>query len=219
MTWTQQDPALDALDPGSRARLDRLIPTRIDPGAILFRPGDAVRGYVLCLSGRVDVVLSGPTGRDILLYQVAPGQSCVQSTLGLLGGEAYTAEARAVAPGQLVVIPRSEFQALLGTSEGFRNYVFSAFARRMQNMMHVLEKIAFTTTEMRLAEALLARADATGRVSATQVELATAIGTAREVVSRRLMAMSRLGVVRLERGAVQITDTEALSEMTVDLSL
>lgn len=219
MTWIDEDPALAALDGPCRTQLARLSPVDVPAGHVLFRPGEAVKGYVLCQSGRVDVCLSGPTGRDILLYQVAPGQSCVQSTLGLLGGEEYSAEARAVEDSRLVLIPRTDFKTLLDRSDPFRSFVFSAFAKRMQNMMHVLEKIAFLTTEMRLAEALLARTDTNLRVTATQAELATIIGTAREVVSRRLLAMSKRGVVTLERGAVLITDPEALEEMASDLAL
>ncbi|MGV6849206.1 MAG: Crp/Fnr family transcriptional regulator [Marinibacterium sp.] len=219
MTWTDEDPGLAALDDASRARLSALVPMTAPAGTVLFRPGDAVKGYVLCLEGRVDVCLTGPTGREILLYQVAPGQSCIQSTLGLLGGEDYSAEARTVAPSRLVLIPRAVFRDLLNRSEPFRTLVFSAFAVRMQNMMHVLEKIAFLTTEMRLAEALLARADESGKVNATQAELATIVGTAREVISRRLVAMARRGAVHLERGVVTITDRAALQEMAADLTL
>lgn len=219
MSWIDLDPALSVLEDASRARLSKLHPADVPGGTVLFQPGDAVRGYVLCLSGRVDVSLCGPKGRDILLYQVVPGQSCVQSTLGLLGGEDYTAQARTIEDSRLVIIPRSDFMGLLNTSEPFRAFVFSAFAKRMQNMMHVLEKIAFLTTEMRLAEALLSRADATGRVTATQAELANVIGTAREVVSRRLVAMSARGAVTLKRGAVLITDRAQLEDMASDLAL
>ncbi|MCK7475756.1 MAG: cyclic nucleotide-binding domain-containing protein [Rhodopseudomonas palustris] len=51
----------------------------------MFRPGDAAQGFVVVLEGRVEVFLTGPTGREILLYAVEPGQGCVQTTLGLMG--------------------------------------------------------------------------------------------------------------------------------------
>ena len=55
-------------------------------GTAVFHLGEAAKGFAMLLSGRIDVFLVGPNGRDILLYAVAPGQSCVRTTLGLFGG-------------------------------------------------------------------------------------------------------------------------------------
>ena len=214
MAWTDRAAALADLSPADRAELDRLVPKTLPSGAVLFRPGDSVQGYAIVLSGRIDVCLTGPSGRDILLYAVAPGQSCVQSTLGLLGGDDYSAEARTVEPTELVLLPRTGFLGLLDRSAPFRKVIFAAFAERMQSMMHLLEKLAFLRVEARLAQALLDRADPLGRVTATQAELATAIGSAREVVSRRLVALARTGAVTVERGVVTIRDPEQLVART-----
>ena len=181
-------------------------------GTTLFHPGDAVQGFVLVLAGRVDVFLTGPTGRDILLYSVEPGQSCVQSTLGLMGGEDYSAEAVTQTPCELVLVPRDLFLRLIHADAGFRSFVFEAFAKRMQSMMHLVEKVAFLRVEARLAQALLDLA-ADGVVHATQADLATRVGTAREVVSRRLDALARRGVLTHERGRVVLTDTDSLADI------
>lgn len=214
MSWTDRAAALADLSHADRAELDRLIPKTLPSGAVLFRPGDTVQGYAIVLSGRIDVCLTGPSGRDILLYAVVHGQSCLQSTLGLLGGDDYSAEARTVEPTELVLLPRAGFLGLLDRSAPFRKVIFAAFAERMQNMMHLLEKLAFLRVEARLAQVLLDRADPLGRVTATQAELATAIGSAREVVSRRLMALARTGAVTVERGVVTIRDAEQLVART-----
>jgi CRP/FNR family transcriptional regulator len=82
----------------------------------------------------------------------------------------------------------------------------------MQGMLHLLERVAFQRIESRLAAALLDRAEA-GEVRATHQELATAIGSAREVVSRRLDAFTRAGLVATERGAVMIRDPDGLARL------
>ncbi len=162
------------------------------------------------LSGRVDVHLIGPNGRDILLYQVAPGgQSCIQSTLGLLGGEEYTGEATAAGPARLVLIPRDVFFALVDSSPGFRRLVFGAFAARMQDMMQLVENMSFMKVEVRLAALVLDRAEG-DILHMTQADMATAIGSAREVVSRRLDRWAKAGLVTHGRGEVIILNRTGL---------
>lgn len=210
--WLTKATGFDGLDPAARARLAKLRPVILSRGTTLFRPGEAARGFVVVLSGRIEVFLTGPTGRDILLYAVEPGGSCVQSTLGLLGGEDYSGEALTATEVTAVMIPRTDFLALMEGSAGFRHFVFAAFAARMQGMMHLLERVAFQRIESRLASTLLDRAE-DGAVRATHQDLATAIGSAREVVSRRLDAFARAGLVATERGAVILLDRAALARL------
>lgn len=209
--WTDSA-LLSGLDGPARDTLARLATLDVPKGAALFHPGDVAKGFVVVLSGRIEVYLTGPTGREILLYAVEPGQSCVQTTLGLLGGEDYSGEAIAATDCRLVLIPRPTFLALMDGSEPFRRFVFAAFAQRMQGMMQVLERVAFTRVECRLAAELLRIAE--GReVHATQAELATRIGSAREVVTRRLDQFASRGWVTTERGRVSLTDIPALRRL------
>jgi CRP/FNR family transcriptional regulator len=211
-SWLETATGLGPLDPDARDRLARLAPVEVARGSVLFRPGEAARGFVIVLDGRIDVCLTGVTGREILLYAVEPGGSCVQTTLGLLGGEDYSGEAIAATDCRIVLVPRDAFLALMDRSAGFRAHVFTAFAERMQGMMHVLERVAFIRVEARLAEALLALAEE-GLVRATHQDLAARIGSAREVVSRRLESFAREGWVATERGAVRILDPAALRRL------
>ncbi|MCB2129425.1 MAG: Crp/Fnr family transcriptional regulator [Rhodobacteraceae bacterium] len=210
--WLATARQLDRLDPRATERLAELAPTDIPKGTTLFRPGDAAKGFLVVLEGRVEVYLTGPSGRDILLYAVEPGGSCVQTTLGLLGGEDYTGEAVTALPSRVVLIPRSLFLSLMDSSPAFRTFVFGAFAGRMQDMMHLLERVAFQRIESRLARALLERA-VDGSVEATHQELAALIGSAREVVSRRLEVFAREGWVSTVRGSVSLTDPDTLRRL------
>lgn len=212
MGWTDTASDLPPLSSGERAQLNALVPLEVPRGAVLFHPGEAVKGFVIVLSGQVDVYLTGRSGREILLYSVSPGQSCIQSTLGLLGGEDYSGEAIAQTPCRLVLVPNTLFLSLMDSSPRFRGFVFTAFATRMQSMMHLLDQVAFQRIESRLARCLLERAR-NNVVRATHAEIAVMIGSAREVVSRRLDAMARRGIVALDRGQVQLRDLPTLSEL------
>lgn len=214
MGWTAGVEELSGLSQRSLAALDQLVPVDVPAGIVLFQPGDAVKGYVVALTGRVGVHLVGATGRELLLYEVTPGSSCVQSTLGLLGGEDYTAEAVAEEPTRMVLIPGERFLALLDDDPAFRRMVFSALAQRMQATMHMLERVAFQSVDGRLAAHLLAHASKDRTVTATQAEIAAAIGSAREVVSRRLEAMRRRGWLEHSKGRVTVTDPAALRRIS-----
>jgi len=213
MGWVEDAPDLATLDAITTTKLNALVPMEVPAGTVLFSPGDAVKGYEIVLNGRVSVSLTGASGREILLYSVSPGQSCIQSTLGLMGGEDYTAEAITEEDSHVILLPKPLFLRLLDNSPSFRTLVFAAFARRMQTMMHLLERIAFQRVECRLAAHLLERAEPCGQLAATHQELAIAVGSAREVISRRLDAWSRRGWVKTRRGKVEILDPDALKSI------
>lgn len=193
------------------------LPARAVPrGVVLFHPGDSAKGFVVVLSGRIDVYLTGPTGREILLYAVEPGQSCIQTTLALMGDEPYSGEAVTATDAQIVLIPQALFRSLMEADTGFRCFVFQSLARRMQDVTRLLERVAFGRIESRLALALLDVAQ-DGTVTATQAELAARIGSAREVVTRRLDAFARSGWVETDRGTVRLLDVAALRQAAAQL--
>lgn len=208
MTWTNQ---VGGLSQEAARRLQALPGQSVPKGAVLFRAGDAAQGFVVVLQGRIEVHLTGPSGREILLYSVEPGQSCVQTTLGLMAGEPYSGEAFAATEAKVVMIPRPVFLQLMESEAAFRGFVLTALGRRMQDVTRLLEQVAFATIESRLAAALLDMAEA-DQVQATQAELAARIGSAREVVTRRLDAFQRAGWVETDRGTVRITDRLALEQ-------
>lgn len=199
--------------PATRAELARLPVREVPKGAVLFRPGEAAQGFVALLSGRIEVNLTGPNGREILLYAVDPGETCIQTTLGLLGDDLYTGEASVASPARIVLIPRGLFLRLIDDDAAFRRFVLHAFAQRMHDVTRLLERVAFGKIETRLARALLDLAE-DGRVEATQSDLAARIGSAREVVTRRLDAWARSGIVATDRGRVDLLDVAALEQIS-----
>ncbi len=200
---------LGTLMQATKAELAGLPKRSLPKGLDLFSPGDRAQGYPVILAGRVEVFLVGPNGREILLYAVEPGQSCVQTTLGLLGDEPYTGAATTVSDCETVVIPKPLFLRLMDADAGFRSFVLRSFGQRMGDLTRLLESVAFGRVEARLASALLDLAEG-HVVRATQSEIAARIGSAREVVSRKLDAFAKSGWVTTERGEVHLRDPAAL---------
>ena len=206
--WTDILP----LDDASRAELAALPQTHVSQGSVLFRAGDAAQAFVLVLQGRIEVHLTAASGREILLYAVEPGQSCVQTTVGLLGDDPYSGEALATRDSDLVLIPKRQFLRLMDRDSRFRAFVLRAFGQRMADLTRVLEQVAFERVETRLAAALLDLA-VDGVVRATQADLAARIGSAREVVSRQLHGLAQAGLIATIRGQVRLLDRAGLQRL------
>lgn len=209
-TWIDAVPALAALEPQACALVADLQPMEIEAGRTLFSPGAACTGFAVVVSGSVRVGLNSETGRALVLYRVGPDEVCVQTTLCLMAGQDYSAEGVAETKVALVMIPAARFDRLMAISKVFRTFVFRRFGARLQDISRLLETVAFARVESRIAQALLARADAAGRIVATHQALADEVGTAREVVSRQLDTLAKAGLVRTARGEVTIVDRTAL---------
>ena len=204
------------LEPQSLDALRSLNPRTAIAGTVLFRPGDVPPGYLVVLNGRIEVYLIGKSGREILLYEVTGGETCIQTTLCLLGDRSYTGEAVAMTDTSFLAIPKAKFAELMDSSPAFRSTVFRAFGSRLQDVMAVLERVAFVRIDIRLASEILRRAGKDNLATVTHHELATAIGSTREVVSRRLEALQRAGSIRLDRGLITITNRAGLIQASAE---
>jgi CRP/FNR family transcriptional regulator, anaerobic regulatory protein len=212
-SWLEGFAPLVGLDRAARESLDRLPEVRVPRGRELFAPGASSQGFVVLLDGRIRVSVTAENGRRLLLYRVAPGQTCVQTTLCLMGGLDYSAEGVAETDLRFVVVPALLFERLLRESTDFARFVFERFGARLAEMTRLIETIAFLRVDARLAAALLARADSRGEMAATHQDLAEDIGAAREVVSRQLAEFQRAGLLRLGRGRICLLDRRKLADL------
>jgi CRP/FNR family transcriptional regulator len=211
--WLDRFPGLAALEPGLRDRLAgaaRVL--RVPAGTVLFGPGRPPDSLLLLVEGRVRVQQTTEGGREIVLYRVHAGESCVLTTACLLAFEDYTAEGVAETDLEAVAIPRAAFDDAMATSPAFRRFVFTAYSRRIADLFLTVEEIAFGRMDARLAAKLLElSADAEGpTIRATHGALAVELGTAREVVSRQMAEFARRGWVEQRRGAIEIAQPDAL---------
>ena len=103
------------------------------------------------------------------------------------------------------------FEELLATSEAFRHFVFLAYSKRMTELFHVIDEVAFKRIDIRLAGLLVRLADrCDGPIAVTQQDLAFEWGSAREVISRQLQEFKKRGWLELGRGSISLNDPAAL---------
>lgn len=200
-------PALAGLPADELSRvLDRAAVVRVAEGTLLFGAGSACTQFPFVLAGTIRVAKTGE-GRELQLYRVGPGESCVLTSSCLVGRSDYPAAGVAETDAELLVLPRDAFDALMARHAPFREYVFSLFAERLADLMGLVEAVAFHKLDRRVAGALLGRGHT---VSLTHQQLADEVGSVREIVTRVLKGFSDQGWVRLGRGAIEIVDAAAL---------
>jgi CRP/FNR family transcriptional regulator len=200
------DPVLDDLF--SRANL-----VRLGAGEYVFYPGSRCQGYAFVTKGVVRCQVLSEQGRQIVLYHVGPGDSCVLTTSCLLGDTVYPAEGVAQTEVSALVIPAEAFRAAVDRSPALRCHVFRNFATSLAAVMARLADVVFGDIDRRLIQILLASGET--RVSRTHQELADELGTAREVVSRHLKRLEHLGWVGLGRGSIELLDMNGLRGFVV----
>lgn len=164
----------------------------------------------MVVAGDIRVQIVAESGREIVLYRVERGESCVLTTSCLLQNESYAAAAVCETDVVCAAIPRSIFGSLLGSSEAFRNAVLASYASRVADLILTFEELAFRRLDRRLARVLLDRAVG-DRVTATHQEIAVEVGSAREAVSRTLKMFEKRGLVALGRGEIHLRATDRLS--------
>jgi len=185
---------------------------RMRKGTVIFGPGNSPENLLFLLDGTVRVQQLAENGREIVLYRVQAGESCVMTTACLLAYEDYSAEGVAETDITAAAIPRTVFDDLISQSKEFRTFVFSAYSRRITDLFHVIEDIAFQRMDIRLAQKLLALGQG-GVVKATHQQLAAELGTAREVISRQLSEFQRRDWIKQSRGTIEVLDAGSIARL------
>ena len=214
IVWTEFFPPLRLLPPDDLRRLrDSSLVMEMPAGSRIFGPGQAPQNFLLLLEGSVRVQQTSETGREIVLYRIHAGESCVLTTACLIGHEDYAAESIAETRVRAVAIPRTLFDELIGSSGEFRRFVFTAFSQRVTNLFRLIEDVAFGRIDVRLAQRLLDLVDEHNVVPATHQDIANELGSAREVISRQLGEFQRRGWIKVSRGAIELIDKAGLSRL------
>lgn len=212
LEWLALFPDLLELEQESKAllaRYSRIIEAPV--GTIGYREGTPCGAYVLRLAGQSRVYKMSTSGREILLYRVGSGETCVLTTTCLLGSSDYPASTIVEEPIRDVIVPAAAFNQLMVESRIFRRFVMQNYGALISDLIVLLDEVAFHSLNARLAKLLLEEPSA--QVNRTHQQLAAELGTAREVVSRQLKRLEQKGWVSLGRGHVEILDKVALEKM------
>ncbi len=208
----QSYPMLQSLPASQLANLQACATLlQLPAGTVVFDENQPCQGFPLLLSGCIRVIKAAANGRELQLYRVEPGESCILTSSCLLGHASYHARGVVERDVGMVVLPPSAFKALLSAHEPFRDYIFGLFSERLTDLMQLVTAVAFQKLDQRLAALLAARPSP---LRATHQALADELGSVREIVSRLLKNFAEQGWVQLGREQIEILNTSALKRFS-----
>ena len=184
---------------------------RIPAGRDVFVEGDRTEAIALLISGVVRVYKIGETGREITLYRFGLGESCILTANAILSRQTFPAIATVEKDAEAVMIPADAFRDWVRRHDLWRDFVFDLLSQRLSTLMAVVDEVVFRQMDRRLAGLLLRKAAAGNLLKVTHQELASDLGSSREVISRLLEDFSRQGWIRSGRGEIELLDLEALN--------
>ncbi|NNE50911.1 MAG: Crp/Fnr family transcriptional regulator [Sulfitobacter sp.] len=212
--WTERFEGTRALPRKVRDRLIQVARiVQLKKGEQVFGPTNIPDSLFFLYDGRIRVSQTSDNGREIVLYRVDAGESCVLTTACMLAEEAYNAEGIAETDITAVVLPKPAFDRLAAEEDAFRNFVFGAYSRRLIDLLRVVDDVAFGRIDVRLAERLLHLAGDRKEISATHQQLASELGTAREVISRVLQDFQKREMIAQSRGRIALLNKSALMNL------
>ena len=200
------------------ATLERIaadgIYRKVPAGTVMFSQHSPCGGFPLVLGGSVRVVQRYANGRELQLYRIKAGESCLLSGTCLLGHTDYAASGIADDKLELLIIPAPQFHALVAEDPEFRKYVFGLYGERLATLLNLVESIAYRKLDQRLAALIVQRTkDGATTIHATHQALADEIGSVREAVTRLLRSFEDRGWVELGREKIVVRDAEAIAAL------
>jgi CRP-like cAMP-binding protein len=192
----------------------RAVEKRYDTDEMLFREGEECAGMFLIVQGNVKIFRTSPTGREVMLsIESAP---TTVAELPLFDGGPYPASVRVMEPLVTLFINKSDFKQVCRQYPDVALKVLAVVGRRLRQLVGLVEAITFGSVTQRLARLLLDAANTAGAESfdlpVTHQEIASRLGTVREVVSRNLARFRAQGLIRIHDRQVEIVNRPGLEQ-------
>lgn len=216
----RKTPIFASLTETEMAALARRVTTRrFDRGELLFSEGDPCSGLFLIASGKIRIFKLSPSGREQVLAVEGPGSSFAE--LPVFDGGAYPASASVLEDAELLFISRKDFQNFCLEHPDVALKVIAVVGSRLRRLVGIIEELSFTTVRQRLIALILRLTQTTGTPSTKGVsfeltkshqELASELGTVRELVSRNLGRLQAEGFLHVDGRKIIVKDLDGLRQ-------
>ena len=171
--------------------------------------GDDPAYFALVLDGKIRVYKTGGSGREITLYRFGSGEGCILTASCIIGNSSFPAYALCEENTRCVLVPSELVRKFFGNYNSWQKYIFSLLSKRLNEVIEIIDEVAFKNMDCRIAEYLLKNSSG-GFVEKTHGNIASDLGTSREVVSRIIREFENRNMISHERGIIRILRPEKL---------
>lgn len=206
-----REPALhmqeSLIEPGLFRRLKEENEIRIvQPGETIVKFQSYIKSIPIILRGHVKVTGEDDEGNEILLYYLAPGDSCVMSLLGALNGSMSKIKAETVEETEILFIRPERAAALVREHPGWAEYIFKLYQSRFEELLEAVTRVNFKRLDDRILDLLRQKEKIykSKILPVTHQEVADELGSPREAISRVLKRLEREQVLKLFRGKIEL---------------
>jgi CRP/FNR family transcriptional regulator len=175
-------------------------------GDVIMRTGQYIKNTVLVLSGKIKIYREDDDGGEFFMYYLQPGQACAISMICATKNETSQIMAKVVEDVELVMVPLPLMDKWMMQHRSWYEFVIDTYRRRFEEVLEVVNSIAFRAMDERLEFYLKRHKDACGcsDLKLSHQEIATELNTSREVISRLLKKLEQRGAVQLHRNHIEL---------------
>ncbi len=187
---------------------------RPEKGQIIIRKGDKIGGAFLIKSGKLRVYTLDSNGNEKPIYNLVEGDICIFSINCIFQKILYPAWVSVDADNtHIISVPTPTFRNLYEHEHSVRNYIVDSLSQRIFELMSAIEDVMVLDIGQRINSLLVRLCPESHLLPISHQEIATQLGTAREVVSRHLKYLEESGYVVLSRMRIQIINPKALANL------
>lgn len=189
---------------------------KLKSGMVLKGGEGSVEGLFLVIQGQIRVYMNARSGKELTLYRLLDRDICVFSSSCMIKGNNMDIYIEAEKDTDVLLIPSDSYRILLDNSIQVSDFTNKLISERFSQVMGIMEQTLFTSFERRLAQFLLEQAniEESQILDITHETIARHLGTAREVVSRKLKEFAEEGFIEIGRGSIEIKDTQKLRSIS-----
>lgn len=181
------------------------------------------RGHMICMEqnqcvhlpivvkGTARVFKSSDEGKELTLYRIEEGESCILTASCILNQIAFPANAVAQTDIEAILVSSSDVRMWMESYPDWQLYIFGLLSQRLASVIELVEEVAFQRMDRRLSSYLYQASEQANEIKMTHEAIASDLGTSREVISRLLKDLENQGILALSRGGVTVVERDKLS--------
>jgi CRP/FNR family transcriptional regulator len=173
---------------------------------VILNENAYIKAIPIVTKGSIRVMRTDEDGRELLLYYIRAGESCIMSFLGGIHQDTSKVKAIAEEETEILFIPTDKVSLLIKEFPEWLDYIFRLYHKRFEELLAVVNDVAFKKMDERLLDYLHRKSEVSSSkiIQTTHEQLANELGTARVVISRLLKALEEEGLVELGRNKITL---------------